>query len=311
MNVKLNAEKLFDGLQMGIGTWSWGDRVFWGYGKGYGEEQLKAAFDACIAGGIRFFDTAEVYGTGQSERFLGKFLKTTNEDIKVASKYMPFPWRLRKSLVKKSLINSKSRLGRERIDLYQIHYPYWPLPVEFWAEAMAEVKQEGLIENIGISTCNLDQMHRVQDVLGKAGLSLASNQMEYHLLDRSVERDGLLEECKKTGVKLIAYSPLAMGTLTGKYTPEHPQKGIRGNKYPRSLLAKIQPLIDLMKRIGLEHGEKTPSQVAINWLIAKETFPIPGAKTVNQANQNIAALSWSLTTEEVILLDEMSDKVAG
>lgn len=300
---------VFNGIKMGVGTWSWGDRVFWGYGQGYGEEELKGAFDACIEGSIRFFDTAEAYGSGQSETFLGKFLKTTKEEIRVATKFMPYPWRLRRSRVRKSLEKSLSRLGRKKIDLYQIHYPYPPLPVEFWAEGMVEMKQAGLIDNIGISNCDLSEMKRVQDVLAKAGLTLASNQMEYHLLDRKIEKNGLFEECKKTGVKLIAYSPMAMGALTGKYSPENPLKGIRGARYPRSLLARIQPLIDLMKRIGLEHGEKTPSQVALNWVICKDAFPIPGAKTVNQARQNIGTLNWTLSEDEVNLLDEMSDRV--
>jgi aryl-alcohol dehydrogenase-like predicted oxidoreductase len=299
----------FAGIEMGIGTWAWGDRIFWGYGKGYGEDELLDAFHACVKGGIRIFDTAEVYGSGQSEIFLGKFLKTSDIPVKIATKFMPFPWRLRKSSLRKFLNASLKRLDKKSIDLYQIHYPYPPMPIEFWMDAMVEVKQAGLIQNVGVSNCDLSQMLRARDALGKEDTELISNQVEYSLLNRKIEKNGLLEECQRSGIKLIAYSPMAMGVLSGKYTSDHPLKGIRSNKYPRSFLGKIQPLIDLMKRIGIEHQGKTPAQVSLNWVIGKGALPIPGAKTVNQASQNLGALGWHLSNEEMQLLDEMSDQV--
>lgn len=299
----------FDEIEMGIGTWAWGDRVFWGYGKTYGEEELEGAFDKCVDGGIRFFDTSEAYGTGQAEIFLGKFLQSTDLQIKIASKFMPYPWRIRKNSLNKALQASLKRLGRDSIDLYQINSFSSPFPLEFWIEAMIEAKQAGLVKNIGIANCDQSQMLRAQDALGKEGIELASNQVEFNLLDRKVEKNGLLQACRALGIKLIAYSPIAQGALSGKYSSEHPIRGMRASKYSRNLIEMIQPLIDLMKRIGIEHHEKTPAQVALNWVIRKGALPIPGVKTVNQAAQNLGALAWSLSDDEMALLDQMSDKV--
>lgn len=299
----------FDGIEMGVGTWAWGDRIFWGYGKGYGEEELNGAFNRCIDGGIRFFDTAEAYGTGQAEIFLGKFLQTTDAKIKIASKFTPYPWRISKTSLKKALQASLKRLGKDYIDLYQINSHNPPFPIEFWIEGMIEVKQAGLVKNIGIANCNRTMMHRVQDALRKEGIELVSNQVEYSLLNRKSEKDGLLKDCLESGIKLIAYSPMAQGVLSGKYSIDHPLCGMRANRYSRTMITTIQPLIDLMKRIGIEHHEKTPAQLALNWVIRKGALPIPGVKTVNQAAQNLGALGWKLSDEEMDLLDKMSDRV--
>ncbi|NTV38068.1 MAG: aldo/keto reductase, partial [Anaerolineales bacterium] len=144
-------------------------------------------------------------------------------------------------------------------------------------------------------------------VLAKYDIPLASNQVEYHLLDRHVEKNGLLDRCKETGVRLIAYSPLAMGLLTGKYTPENPPPGVRGRKYA-SILPDLPGLIALLTEIGQGHNERTPGQVEMNWVICKGALPIPGAKTAKQAEQNLGALGWKLTADEVKALDDASEK---
>jgi len=118
----------------------------------------------------------------------------------------------------------------------------------------------------------------------------------------------LLDRCKQIGVRLIAYSPLAMGLLTGKYTAETPPAGPRGRKYA-AILKELPALITLMTEIGKGHGEKTPGQVALNWVICKGGLPIPGAKTASQAQQNAGAIGWRLTMEEIQALDGASDKI--
>jgi aryl-alcohol dehydrogenase-like predicted oxidoreductase len=144
--------------------------------------------------------------------------------------------------------------------------------------------------------------------LAKHAIPLASNQVEYHLLDRTAERSGLLDRCKQMGVRLIAYSPLAMGLLTGKYTTDNPPVGLRGRKYA-AILKDLPSLIAVMVEIGKDHGEKTPGQVALNWIICKGGLPIPGAKTAAQAQQNIGAIGWRLTPEEIKALEAASDKI--
>jgi aryl-alcohol dehydrogenase-like predicted oxidoreductase len=136
---------------------------------------------------------------------------------------------------------------------------------------------------------------------------LASNQMEFHLLNRQVERKGLLKLCRELGVTMIAYSPLSKGMLTGKYTPEMPPAGMRGRMFSRARLAAIQPLIKIMGEFGTAHGGKSCAQVAINWLICKGAVPIPGAKNPRQAQENAGALGWRLSEAEIVTLDEASE----
>jgi aryl-alcohol dehydrogenase-like predicted oxidoreductase len=300
---------VLDGVELGIGTWAWGDRLVWGYGNQYAANEVEETFHAAINNGIRFFDTAEVYGQGKSEKFIGSLLPSVSEKVMIATKIMPYPWRLAKDALRKTLEASLKRLGLKKVDLYQMHWPLPPVSVESWMNQMSEVYEEGLISAVGVSNYNLDLTKRSVDALQKKGIPLASNQMEYHLLERRIEKDGLVDFCKANGIKIIAYSPLAMGILSGKYTPENPPKGTRSAHYNRSVLEAIQPLIKLMKSIGMDHEGKTASQVALNWVISKGALAIPGAKSINQVEQNAGAIGWHLTEEEVRKLDESSDAI--
>jgi aryl-alcohol dehydrogenase-like predicted oxidoreductase len=302
-------QSIFEGIELGVGAWAWGDRLMWGYGREYSLGDLRAAFETSLAAKIRMFDTAETYGQGQSEQILGSFLKAVQQPIFVATKFMPFPWRLSRSALRKALDASLRRLGLPAVDLYQIHMPLPPVNIETWMGAMAEVFHAGLVSAVGISNYDTDQMQTAYDRLIKEGVHLASNQVEYSLLNRKIEKNGLLQRCEELGVKVIAYSPLGMGVLTGKYTPDSPPSGTRGRRFNRRFLEKIQPLLNLLRRIGTDHGGKTPAQVALNWAICKGTLPIPGAKTMLQAEQNAGAIGWKMTESEVDELDSMSDSV--
>ena len=294
---------------LGIGTWQWGDRLVWGYGKeAYTDEDLQASFDASIQAGINFFDTAEVYGQGRSETLLGRAIRGTTQPLIVATKFMPFPWRLRASDLSRSLNKSLQRLGIKPVDLYQIHFPMPPRSVETWGKALIKAVQAGMTRAVGVSNYDREQMQRMQTVLGRQGIPLASNQVRYSLLARQPEQNGVLEQCKDLGITLIAYSPLAQGLLTGKYTLQNRLHGSRRFSY-RKYLTPIQPLISLMREIGQGQGGKTPAQVALNWVICKGAVPIPGAKNLRQAQENIGALGWRLTSEEVKALDHASDQV--
>jgi aryl-alcohol dehydrogenase-like predicted oxidoreductase len=309
MNDTLSSETRFlHAIEFGLGAWQWGDRLIWQYGQTHGDEDCRAAFEVSLEAGIRFVDTAEVYGSGRSERLLGQFLKETDQPVLVATKYFPFPWRLQKKSLIRALRGSLERIGVESVDLYQIHQPYSLLPIENLMEAMAEAVKEGLTRTVGVSNYNQTQMLRAYSALARKDIPLAANQVTYSLLNRAVEKNGLLARCKELGVRLIAYSPIEKGLLTGKYTTENPPSGVRGQRYG-SLLPKIGPLLKLMTEIGQEHGGKSKTQVALNWCIYKGTMPIPGAKNATQAEENAGALGWKLTEEEVAKLDEASDSV--
>jgi aryl-alcohol dehydrogenase-like predicted oxidoreductase len=183
---------VFAGIEMGVGTWAWGDRLMWGYGRGYSLGDLRGAFETCLTTKIRMFDTAEVYGQGQSEQIAGSFLKSTQEPVFIATKFMPFPWRLSRSALRKALTASLRRLGLPAVDLYQIHMPLPPVTIETWMEAMTEVYQTGLTSAVGVSNYDTDQMQRAYDHLLREGIRLASNQVEFNLLNRKIEKDGLL-----------------------------------------------------------------------------------------------------------------------
>jgi len=291
---------------LGIGTWAWGDRFFWNYGSDYNAEDVRSAFTAAVEAGVNFFDTAEVYGMGRAERFLGELAAQAAEPVVIATKFFPFPWRVRRAAMKRALRLSLKRLGRESVDLYQIHFPWPPRSPDFWVRALGEVVQEGLAKAAGVSNFNAEQMRRAHAILAAQGIPLASNQVHYSLLHRDPETNGVLAACKELGITLIAYSPLEMGLLTGKYSPENPPRGIRSRRYSKAYLARIQPLIGLMREIGRAHGSKTPAQVALNWVICKGAVPIPGAKNARQAESNAGALGWRLTEDEVAALDNAS-----
>jgi aryl-alcohol dehydrogenase-like predicted oxidoreductase len=289
-----------------MGCWAWGDRIFWNYGLGYGEADLQQAFEAAISEGITFFDTAEIYGFGKSEKLLAKFMAGSKGEVVIASKIFPYPWRLSAWFLKGALRRSLKRLRQPAIQLYQVHWPYAPVSIEAWMNAMADAVEAGLIKQIGVSNYNPQQTERAFRALERRGLHLASNQVSYSLLQRGPERNGLMQLCKDLKVTVIAYSPLAQGLLTGKYSPQNPPTGARGLRTSKSALAEIRPLLDEMIKIGIRHGNKTAAQVALNWCVCKDTLAIPGAKNARQAKENAGALGWSLTEAEVAKLDELT-----
>jgi aryl-alcohol dehydrogenase-like predicted oxidoreductase len=303
-----NETRFLHAIEMGLGAWQFGDRVMWSYGQTHNEKDIQAAFETSLREGIRFIDTAEVYGMGKSETYLGQFLKQTDQPVLVASKYFPYPWRIHKSFMKRAIRNSLDRLGLEKLDLYQIH---WSTPLtspETLMDWMADLVKAGLTRTVGVSNFDPSQTVRAYTTLSRHNIPLAANQVEYSLLDRTIEKNGLLERCKELGIRVIAYSPIAKGLLSGKYTPEKLPPGPRAAT-AAATLTKVQPLLKLMTEIGQDHGGKSNAQVALNWCICKGTMPIPGAKNAEQAQQNAGALGWKLSEDQVVALDKASDEV--
>jgi aryl-alcohol dehydrogenase-like predicted oxidoreductase len=288
----------------GVGAWAWGTTRLWGYGKEYNRSDVGRAFRASMAEGVTLFDTAEMYGNGASERIIGGMLRegAFEGTPVIATKFAPLPYRLSAKSLLKAVDKSLERLGIETIDLYQIHFPNPIFKINGLMDTLAEAVKAGKVRRVGVSNYGADQMKRAHDRLASHGVSLASNQVEYSLLQRAPETNGVLEACRDLGVTLIAYSPIAKGLLTGKYGPggDRPSGLVRrmGRAFGEQNLKKIEPVLNLLREIGEAHN-KQPAQVALNWLITqRSTFPIPGAKNELQARQNAGALGWEMTGEE-------------
>jgi len=287
-------------LGMGTNSWGFSRRA---------DPEKRPTLEAALEAGINFIDTAEIYNLGGSERTLGLLLQKSRTEVVLATKFFPFLWRLTRSSLTAALRLSLKRLGVPTVDLYILHFPAPPLPLETWVEALADVHRAGLTRAIGISNCNPAQMRRAHAVLAGRGIPLASNQVEYSLLKRTAERSGLLAACRELGVTLVAYRPLGYGLLTGKYTLENLPSNLHGRIVKRANLQRVSPLLELLGALARSHG-KTPSQVALNWIVCKGAVPIPGAKNPSQAAENAGALGWRLDAAEVEALDQASEPLS-
>ena len=293
---------------LGVGTWAWGDKGTWGmggYDSSYSEATIRDAWDASIEAGVVLFDTAEIYGSGESERIIGRLLAaepSVREKVVIATKFMPSPHKL---AVTSALLSaaraSRDRLGVESIDLYQIHGPISLRSHGALADALAAAHAEGLIRAVGVSNYSVRETRAIDAALRKRGLRLASNQIEFSLLRTMPEKVGLLECCRELEVVPLAYSPIGQGRLTGKYSAANPPPKTR--TFSNHPMESVDRIVDILRRIGEAHGGRTPSQVALAWIIAKGAVPIPGAKSRRQAEENAGALGWRMDDTEVAALD--------
>lgn len=296
---------------MGVGTWAWGDRSTWGMG-GYDatltEATIAEAWACSIDSGVSLFDTAEVYGSGESERIIGRLLANSSiprESIVLATKFMPSPWKLDVvNALRTALEGSLERLGVERVDLYQIHGPVSLRSQAVLADALASVVDDGLTAAVGVSNYSEREMRSMHRHLADRGVALGSNQIEFSLLRRGPETCGLLAACRELDVVPLAYSPIGQGRLTGKYSQSNPPPGRRSfSAHPMELVDKV---VAVSRHVGEANGGRTPAQVALRWIIEKGAVPIPGAKNAEQARQNAGALGWTLSPEDVAALDRVA-----
>lgn len=300
------------GIQpFGVGTWAWGDRDTWGmggYDSGLTERTITEAFEASLEAGVTFFDTAEVYGGGESERIIGRILaadRSARTRAVIATKFMPMPHKLNVvGALRNSLEGSLERLGVDHVELYQLHGPISLRSAGALAEALARVHADGLVRAVGVSNYSEREMTRIHRELGARGLRLASNQIEFSLLRRRPETTGLLEACRRQGVVPIAYSPIGQGRLTGKYSAADPPPGQR--TFSAHPMNQVDPVVAELRRIGDAHDGRTPAQVALRWIIDNGAVPIAGAKTAEQAAQNAGALGWKLDRDEMTALDRVA-----
>ncbi len=304
---------------IGLGCWQFssGEGIVGRFWQKLDPEVERDIVRVSMEGGINWFDTAEAYGWGRSEEALNNALRSLNvdprqPDLFVATKWFPF-FRFSRSM-ERTIGERHRRLGEFNIDLYQIHMPTSFSSIPSQMKVVADLIEDGRIRSAGVSNFSAAQMETAHRELKKRGHSLLTNQVRYSLLDRAIERNGVLETAKRLGVTIIAYSPLEQGILTGKFheDPSIVRKRPGPRKYMKAFresgLNRTRPLVDLLRQIGSGYSA-TPAQVALNWLVTfhgDRVVAIPGASSRNQAEQNAGAMKFALTQSEMEQIDDVS-----
>lgn len=276
------------------------------------QEQKNAIVKAALDAGINWFDTAEMYGGGVSERSLATALQAAgaaDADVVVATKWLPI---FRTAANIPATIGNRQRfLDGYSIGLYMIHQPWSFSSPESEMKAMAGLVAVGKIGSVGISNFNAGRMSRAAKELADQGVPLAANQMHFSLLHRDIETNGVLDTARELGITIIAYTPLERGLLTGKYHKDPQllaqQPWLRRSSLARSLEA-TRPLVAALTEIAARH-QATPAQVALNWTVnfhGDAVVAIPGATKVYQAQESAGAMAFRLSNDEIAQLDELS-----
>jgi aryl-alcohol dehydrogenase-like predicted oxidoreductase len=285
---------------IGLGTWQFGSTE-WGYGPEYNRVEAGKIVRRALELGVNLIDTAEFYGFGRSERIVGHAIQGRRAEVFLATKIFPIglpfmtPWRER---------GSARRLGVDKIDLYQLHWPSPLFPPRSTMPRMRRLVDQGLVAHVGVSNHNLAQWQEAERALGGPVLS---NQVLFNLVERRPERE-LLPWAQQNGRVIIAYSPLGQGLLSGKYEDAMPTNLVRRRRgsFSPANRARLAPLIAALREIGDRHSA-TPAQVSLAWLIRKpNVVAIPGASSLHQLEENVAAGDLELSHDESARLDSLS-----
>jgi len=288
---------------IGFGAWGIGGSPFW---SNEGDASSVRAILKSYELGVNFFDTAPVYGFGHSEELIGKTLKPFRDKVIYATK-CGLRWKkkslgaITKNATKQSILEevdqSLKRLDTDYIDLYQVHWPDVETTQAETMETLLKIQRQGKIKVIGVSNYSVDQMKEMMK-FGK----IFSLQPDYSLLNRSIEKH-IVSYCQDNKIGIIAYSPLASGLLTGKYSKSSKFNDWRGKGiigcFSGTQFEKNIEKVGRLKTIGQSIG-KTCGQMAINWIVSQPhvTTALLGVKNEKQMEENIEALGWELTTNQ-------------
>ncbi len=275
------------------------------------QEEINEIIKSALESGINWFDTAEMYGFGHSEQAVAKALKAAGaaeDEVVIVDKWMPL-FRTARN-ISRTIDKRLNLLGDYAIDLYMVHNPMGFSPPEAEMAVMAELVEAGKIRSVGVSNFQASQMKRAHAALADRGLPLAANQVEYSLLNRKIETNGVLDAAKELGVTIIAWAPLGSGLLTGKFHAEarYKQAPIGRSLMLRRNLERSQPLIKVLEEIAAGHNA-TAAQIAVNWLInchGDLVVAIPGASKAHHAEQSASAMNIRLSDDDMGRLDELS-----
>lgn len=289
-----------------MGTWQAGKTMWTDIDDNESGKAIRAAFDA----GITTFDTAEVYGNGHSEKILGKALEGIRKDVVVATKV--FSNHLKYQQIISACERSLKNLNTDYIDLYQIHWPpgsfgHAAVPMQEIFKALGELRTQGKIRAIGVSNFNRSQMEAAAQ-WGK----IVSLQPPYSLFWRHIEKEAA-PYCRENGMRILAYSPMAQGLLTGKFGTDHRFK--KGDHRSSNRLFQpehFQRVREALARLAPMADDKNVSlgQLALAWVIAQpNTCAVAGARNADQAIQNAAAAQIQLSEDDLAAMDEISRSV--
>lgn len=289
-----------------LGTWAWGDNNSY-FGNNYDEDHFRPVFDAAITKNLSFFDTATAYGNGGSEKILGDLMQSVPRDeLTISTKFTPQMAPATDNPVQTMLDESLKRLETDYIDYYWIHND---ADVEKWTHDLLPVLKSGKIKHVGVSNHTLSEIKRVQEILAEEGFKLDAVQNHLSLLDRSSEKAGILDYCKKNGLEFFAYMVLEQGALTGKYNVNNPfpAGSVRAQAY-NDKLPQLTDLVDKLTEIGKKY-DLSAAQTAMAWALSKNTFPIIGVTKVNQVEDAAQVATTRLTEAEIKELEAVAAKI--
>jgi len=294
--------------KIALGTWAWGSGAFGGnmvFGSKTDVENLKPVFDTAMKAGLCLWDTATVYGMGESERILGTLAKgVERKNVQISTKFTPQIAEMYDNNVEKMADASIERMGCDYIDVYWIHNP---MDVERWTPGLIPLLKSGKVKRVGVSNHNIAEIRRANEILGEAGFKVSAVQNHFSLLYRSSEKGGVLDYCKENGIEFWAYMVLEQGALSGKYNKENPlpAESDRGKKY-NPVLPQLEALTNEMTAIGQKYGASC-SQIGIAWAIAKGALPIIGATKERHVIEAAEAAKIKLVAEEVTRLEQLAE----
>ena len=294
--------------KIALGTWAWGSGAFGGnmvFGSKTDVESLKPVFDTAMKAGLCLWDTATVYGMGESERILGTLAKgVERKNVQISTKFTPQIAEMYDNNVEKMADPSIKRMGCDYIDVYWIHNP---MDVERWTPGLIPLLKSGKVKRVGVSNHNIAEIRRANEILGEAGFKVSAVQNHFSLLYRSSEKGGVLDYCKENGIEYWAYMVLEQGALSGKYNKENPlpAESDRGKKY-NPVLPQLEALTNEMTAIGQKYGASC-SQIGIAWAIAKGALPIIGATKERHVIEAAEAAKIKLVAEEVTRLEQLAE----
>lgn len=287
--------------KLAIGTWAWGSGANGSrmvFGTSADETELQKAFDTAYKNGFILWDTAAVYGMGNAEKILGKYVK--NKNIILSDKYTPKK-RFNTEEIKQTLSQSIERVGIVP-DIYWLHLP---INIEENLTYMCSLLNAGKIGSIGVSNFNLEQIKTAEKILTKHGFKLAGVQNHYSLIFRKYEAENVLSYCNERNIPFFAYMVLEQGALTGRFNGKNgfPIFSRRGMAFPRNKLRKLEPLFEVLKQVGEKYG-LTIAETALAWAISKGTIPIAGITKEYQATALTKLNNIILTSDEINMLEK-------